>query len=134
MCLRVFGERQVALVFLGEVELQDGMEPVEQAAQLDDVVVVGAAGFDVVDDLADPADQVRISTSTRLIVAVGGAAEHAGEAGYSCRLRLARAGRAPPPGAGDLPDAGIASAGAGREVVGDGAHCAMSGERPGVRG
>ena len=56
--LRVIAERQVALVFLGGVQPEDGMEPVEQAVQVGEVRLVGRARADVVEKLAETPDLV----------------------------------------------------------------------------
>ena len=55
----VVGEGEVSLVFLGEVELQDRVEAVEQASEFDDVVVVGAVDVEVVEDATKAADEMR---------------------------------------------------------------------------
>ena len=51
-------EGEVALVFLGEVELQDGVETVEEAPEVFDVVGVGTGGVDVVQHGAEAANEV----------------------------------------------------------------------------
>lgn len=56
---RLVGERQVVLVLLGGVQLEDGGEAVEQAPQLGEVDLVDPVRPDVVDELAQPMDLVR---------------------------------------------------------------------------
>jgi hypothetical protein len=52
------GEGEVALVFLGEVEDEHGVEPVEGAAELEEVLVVRGLGVDLVEEGADALRQV----------------------------------------------------------------------------
>jgi len=83
---RVITERQVTLVFLCGVQPEDRVQPVEEAAQVGEVSVVGVGGADVGDQLAEAPDLVgdlgvrsahggcRLGSwwlSARLMVAVG---------------------------------------------------------------
>ena len=53
-----FGERQVALVLLGEVEAEDGVEPVEDSAHLHEVVLVGTFGGQLIEEPTEATDLV----------------------------------------------------------------------------
>jgi len=52
-------ERQVGLVLLHGVQEEDGVQPVQDAAQVGDVVLVGGPVADVVDEPAEPGRCIR---------------------------------------------------------------------------
>src|SRR5450755_1279987 len=54
--LVVVAEREVALVFLGRVQPEDRVQPVQQRAQVSDVGVIGRFPADIVQELAEPPD------------------------------------------------------------------------------
>src|SRR6516225_6162229 len=56
--LRLLAQREVVLLFLGGMQPEGGVQPVEQGSKISDIVLVGLTGPDVVDELPKPPDLV----------------------------------------------------------------------------
>lgn len=69
----VVAERQVGLVFLHGVQSEDGVQPVQEAAQVGGLGGVGIPVADILDETAEPGDLVGDLGVARLIGAVGSA-------------------------------------------------------------